>query len=133
MNIQHVPLEFRNQVWPSVENYIAAGLDYQDDYTLEQAKLYVMSGEWVLVVAVEDNVIYGAMTINLFNRPNDRIAFVTCVGGKGIISTDTLSQLSDLVRAFGATYLEVAGRESVMRLLERQGFAEKYRIAGVKL
>lgn len=133
MRIQHVPLEYRHQTWPSVENYIAAGLDYQDDYTLEQVKVYVTSGEWLLVVAVDDEQIHGAMTINLFNRPNDRVAFVTCVGGKGIINNDTFSQLSDLVRAFGATYVEVAGRGSVMRMLEQQGFVEKYRIAGVKL
>lgn len=133
MNIQHVPLEYRHQTWPEVEAFIAAGLEHQDDYTLEQVKVYVMSGQWMLVVAVEDGQIYGAMTINLFNRPNDRVAFVTLVGGKGIIDNDTFSQLSDIVRAFGATYVEVAGRPSVIRMLEQQGFIEKYRIAGVKL
>ena len=125
MKIQHVPLEYRNQTWADVEKFIAAGLEHQDDYTLDQVKVYVTSGQWMLVVAVDEEQIHGAMTINLFNRPNDRVAFVTLVGGVGIINDDTFSQLSDLVRAFGATYIEIAGRASVVRMLERQGFVEK--------
>ena len=134
MNIQNVPIEIVHQTWPLVEDFIRSGLAYsQDDYTLEQVKASVASGQWMLVVAVDGAEIYGAMTISFFNRPNDRVAFITTVGGKNIINDDTFVQLKNLVVAFGATYIEAAGRESVVRMLERQGFKEKYRIAGVKL
>lgn len=134
MNIQNVPIEIVHQTWPLVEDFIKSGLAYsQDDYTLEQVKASVASGQWMLVVAVDGAEIYGAMTISFFNRPNDRVAFITTVGGKNIINDDTFVQLKNLVVAFGATYIEAAGRESVVRMLERQGFKEKYRIAGVKL
>ena len=105
----------------------------QGDYTIEQVKASLASGQWMLVVAVDGAEVCGAMTISFFNRPNDRVAFITTVGGKNIINDDTFAQLKNLVAAFGATYIEAAGRESVMRMLEHQGFKEKYRIAGVKL
>lgn len=134
MNIQHVPVEHVHQTWSLVEDFVKWGLVHsQGDYTIEQVKASVASGQWMLVVAVDGAEVYGAMTISFFNRPNDRVAFITTVGGKNIINDDTFAQLKNLVAAFGATYIEAAGRESVMRMLEHQGFKEKYRIAGVKL
>ena len=134
MNIQHVQVEHVHQTWPLVEDFIKWGLVHsQGDYTIEQVKASLASGQWMLVVAVDGTEVYGAMTISFFNRPNDRVAFITTVGGKNIINDDTFAQLKNLVAAFGATYIEAAGRESVMRMLEHQGFKEKYRIAGVKL
>ena len=126
MNIQHVLIEYIHQTWEQVEEYIKEGLTYAEgDYTLEQVKSLVATGQWMLVVALEGKNIKGAMTINFFNRPNDRVAFITTVGGKDIINKNTFSQLKELVVLCGATYMEVAGRDSVMRLLSRQGFKEK--------
>ena len=134
MKIQHVAVEYVYQTWPLVEDFISWGLPHANgDYTLEQIKAFVSSGQWMLVVAVDGNDIRGAMTINFFNRPNDRVAFITTVGGKDIINDDTFAQLKNLVAAFGATYIEAAGRESVVKMLSQQGFKEKYRIVGVKL
>jgi len=135
MNIQHVPIEFRHQIWASVEPFLNAELEHaQGDYTIEQIHMLVTTGQWMLVVAVDDdNKIHGAMTINFVTRPNDRVAFVTNVGGKFIIDQDTYSQLVALVRGFGATYIEAAGRKSIVRLLSRFGLKEKYTIVGAKL
>jgi hypothetical protein len=134
MKIQHVAIEFCHQVWPKVEEHLAAALDYQDDYTLEQVKLLITGGGWVLVVAVEDDgSIAGAAAINFINRPNDRVAFIVAMGGKLITSQETFLQFKDLLRVFGATYIEGASRESAARLWQRYGLQEKYRIVGAKL
>lgn len=135
MNIQHVPVEFRHQTWPIVEPFLNAELEHaQGDYTIDQIHMLVTTGQWVLVVAVDDgNKIHGAMTINFVTRPNDRVAFITNVGGKFIINQDTYSQLVALMRGFGATYIEAAGRKSIVRLLSRFGLTEKYTIVGAKL
>jgi hypothetical protein len=135
MKIQHVPLEFRHQTWTIVEPFLNAELEHaQGDYTIDQIHMLVTTGQWVLVVAVDDdNQIHGAMTINFVTRPNDRVAFITNVGGKFIINQDTYSQLVTLVRGFGATYIEAAGRKSIVRLLSRFGLTEKYTIVGAKL
>lgn len=134
MKIQHVHLEYVNQVWPKVEDYIKWALDYQTDYTVEHVKTFIVTGAWVLVVAVDEaGEIKGASAIQFFNRPNDRVAFVVSMGGKLITNKETFQQFSDLLKAFGATAIEGAARESIARLWKRYGFEEKYRIVGAKL
>jgi hypothetical protein len=134
MKIQHVDVNYVNQLWPQVEQFIDAALAYQDDYNIEHAKLYVANGTWVLIVAIDDDqVIHGAATIQFYNRPKDRVAFVVTMGGRLISGQDTYAQFTALLKAFGATYIEGAGRESIARLWRRFGFVEKYRVVGTKL
>lgn len=137
MKIQHVPIEFVNQVWPKVVTYIDAAVVQQAgeaDFTLDQVRTFVTTGTWLLAVVVdEDNAIKGAMTINFFNRPNDRVAFITYIGGKHIVEKESFDQLAALCKSFGATKIEGAVNEAVARLWRRFGFTEKYRIAGVTL
>jgi hypothetical protein len=134
MKIQHVDVNYVNQLWPQVEQFIEAALAYQDDYNIEHAKLYVTNGTWMLVVAIDENqVIHGAATIQFYNRPKDRVAFVVTMGGKLITGHETYAQFTELLRAFGATYIEGASRESVARLWQRFGLQEKYRVVGAKL
>lgn len=134
MKIQHVDVNYTNQLWPQVEKFIAAALAYQDDYTLEHVKVYVTNGTWTLVVAIDDaGVVHGAATIQFYNRPKDRVAFVVTMGGKLITGQETYQQFSNLLKAFGATYIEGASRESAARLWQRFGLQEKYRVVGAKL
>lgn len=134
MKIQHVDVNYVNQLWPQVEQFISAALAYQDDYTIEHAKVFLATGTWMLIVAIDDvGVIHGAATIQFYNRPNDRVAFVVTMGGKLITGHETYQQFSDLLKAFGATYIEGASRESAARLWQRFGLQEKYRVVGAKL
>jgi hypothetical protein len=134
MKIQQVPLEWVNHTWPLVKHFIAEALEHsKGDYTVDHVQSLVSSGQWVLLVAVDDEKIHGAATLHCFNRPTDRVAFVTTTSGKFILDQDTFAQLQNISRTFGATALECAARESMTRLLSRFGFEEKYRIVGVKL
>jgi hypothetical protein len=134
MQVQRVDIAHVNQVWPLVEHFIAEALVYsKGDYTVEQAKTLVTMGIWVLLVAVDGSDVKGAATVTFSNRPNDRVAFITSVGGKLISSQDTFEQLKQLLASMGATYIEGAARESVARLWSRYGFEEKYQIVGVKI
>jgi hypothetical protein len=134
MKIQHVPLEWVNHTWPMVKDFITDALEQsKGDYTTEHVQALVSSGQWTLLVAVDDEKIHGAATMHCLNRPVDRVAFITTTGGKFILDTDTFLQLQNIARAMGATALECAARESMTRLLGRFGFEEKYKIVGVKL
>lgn len=134
MKIQHVELSYVNQTWPLVESYISSALEHgQDDYTVEQVKVFVTTGQWTLVVATKDGKVEGAAVINFFNRPNYRVAFVVCIGGRLISNEDTFNQFKNILVMFGATYIEGAARESIARLWTRYGFTEKYRIVGVQI
>jgi len=134
MKIQYVPLEWVNQTWPRVEEFIASALEYaQGDYTVDQVKALVTQGTWMLLVAVDGSEIKGAATINFYNRPNDRVGFISTIGGRLISNPDTFEQLKAFALSQGATVIEGAARESIARLWTRYGFTEKYRIVGVKL
>jgi hypothetical protein len=129
MNIQLVPLSMIHQTWHLVEKFLEDGLEHaEDDYTIDQVRAEVAKGSWMLVVAVEGDVIYGAMTINIYNAPNHRVAFITSTGGRFIISKDTFKQLCNLVKEFGATKVRGVGRDSVVRLLSSVGMRKRYTI-----
>jgi hypothetical protein len=117
-----------------VEPFIASALEHANgDYTAEQVKVYASSGEWLILVAVEDDVIHGAAAIQFFNRPNDRVAFIIAVGGRLVSSEETVAQLKVHCAAHGATIIEGAARPAIARLWARYKFEEKYRIVGVRL
>ena len=134
MNIERVDPMHVHHVWPVVEGFIASALDHsKGDYTLDQVKTLVAMGNWTLLVAVDDNGVQGAATVDFFNRPNDRVAFVTSIGGRLVSSPDLVEQLKNLLGSLGATCIEGAARESIARLWSRYGFEEKYRIVGVRI
>lgn len=128
MNIQLVPLSLIHQTWPLVEGFIADALQWgEDDYTVEQVKVYITKGDWMLVVAVDEGgVIHGAAAVNIYNMPNNRVAFVVAIGGKLISSNETYAQFRALLKNFGATKIQGVARESIARLWKRYGFRERY-------
>jgi len=135
MKIQHVPVEFVQKVWPSVEGFIeSANKHGGDDYTLDQIRLLVGTGQWLLLVVVDDeNKIHGALTIVFHNYPNDRVAFVTFIGGKMISSKETFGQMVEILKAHGATKVQGAARESIARLWKRYGFIERHVIVETRI
>lgn len=135
LTVQPVATGNVHQTWPLVEKFITEALKWGgDDYTVEQAKVFLAKGDWLLAVAVdEQNEVHGASAINFFNMPNDRIAFVIAIGGKLISNQDTFKQFSMLLKSYGATKIQGAARESIARLWTRYGFTERYRIVETKL
>lgn len=134
MNIQRVDAGHVHQVWPMVETHLASAVEYsKGDYTLESVKVLVATGQWLMLVAVDDEGVKGAATVSFSSRPHDRVAFITLIGGRLISNPDTFEQLKNLLRSLGATCIEGAARESIARLWTRYGFEEKYRIVGVKI
>lgn len=135
LSIRHVPIEYFHQTWPEVEGFLAEALKWgEDDYTTEQAKALLANGTWLLLVAVDDdNKIHGAASVSFMNMPNDRVAFVTAIGGKLISNRDTYAQLCSLLKAHGATKIQGAARPAIARLWSRYGFKERYIIVEAKI
>jgi hypothetical protein len=130
-----VPLEFAAQTWDLVVPHIQEAIKYSGgDYTIDQIKMFVLMGQWLLVVVVdEENNIYGACTVSFINYPNHRVAFVTAIGGKLISNKATFKQLCEIVKSKGATKIQGAARESIARLWRRYGFKERYITVEYKL
>ena len=127
MIVQEVPLQYVNMVWPSVEGFLASAIPHSNgDITLEETKSYCVNGVWKLLVVVdEDNVVHGAVTLHFFNRINHRVAFITTIGGKGILTPENFSQFSDILRSNGATCIEGSVRDSLVRMAARFGAKKK--------
>lgn len=135
LQVRHVTQQFVAQTWPKVEGFIADAQKFSGgDYTLDQIKVYLASGQWMLLVAVDEaNIIHGAATVNFINYPNDRVAFITFIGGKLISSADTFTQLKNIFTQCGATKIQGAARKSIARLWSRYGFEERYIIVETKI
>lgn len=138
MKIQPVPLEYVNQTWPLVEQYIASALNEGDlgepMYNLNHVRGYVTSGAWLLLVAVgENNDIHGAATVSFTNHPLHRVAFITAIGGKLVANKDTFAQLQNIARQNGASILQGFGRPSIVRLWRRYNFESRNTLVEVLL
>ena len=135
INIQHIPVEYIAQTWPLLEQHIASAEKFGgDDYTTDQIKVYLAKGLWQLFAAVnEENVVQGAATVLFQNYPNDRVAFVTTMGGSMMVNEEVLSAFKQVLKGFGATKLQGAMRPSMVRLSEKLGFVERYVIVEVKI
>lgn len=138
LHVATVPLRLVAQTWPDAEPFIKSGLDMGqtgfEDYTIDQAKAMILQGYWSLVVGYDDSgKIHGAAAVEMINRANDRVAFVIAIGGKLIANDETFSQLTQAMKAMGATTIEGAARESIARLWSRFGFKTKYAVVGVRI
>ena len=133
--VQPVTVQYAAQVWPLVEEHIEEALKYANgDYTIDQLKAFVCTGQQTLIVAVDsDNKIQGAATIFFDNGPNDRVAFITAVGGKMITGKDTFLQLRAVLGLQGATKIQGAVRPSMARLSKKYGFNEVAVLMEIKL
>lgn len=127
MIVQVVPTQHLHQLWSQVSGYLDDALKYADgDYSLEQVKVYLSTGQWQLLIVNDEKTIHGAITVSYANYPNDRVAFITAIGGKWISDKESYKNFCDVLKTHGATKIQGAARESVARLWRRLGFKNKH-------
>lgn len=122
-NVDVVPLEFVNIVWPKIEEYVANALVYSNGtLSLDEVKVRVVDGSWTIIVAIDNaDTIQGAAIVSFFNRTDNRVAYVSAIGGRLITNKETFSQFCDILKRYGATCIEGTVRDSLLRLWERIG------------
>jgi hypothetical protein len=105
-------------VWGDIENYLNASINVSGgDMTLDQLKLMLVKGEQTLLVSTDDKgILNGAMTVEFQNRPNDRVLFITALGGNGIVNNETFGQVENWARMQGATKVGAWAQEAQARL-----------------
>jgi hypothetical protein len=105
-------------VWEDVKEYLNASINVSGgDFTLDQLKLLLSRNEQTLLVSVDEKgVLNGAMTVEFINRPNDRVMFITALGGYGIVNDETFSQVETWAKLQGATKASAWAQEAQARL-----------------
>lgn len=135
LTVKYVQKEHAAQMWPLVETYIKSAMEHgHGDYTLDQVKLLVCMGQWLLMIAMdEDSKIHGAATASFMNYPNDRVGFITFIGGKLITNQETFKQMCDILKQRGATKVQGMARPAIARLWKRYGFNERSTLVEVRI
>ena len=127
--VQSVSPQFVAQLWPQVEPLIAKAEKHGGgDYNMDQIRMYLNLGMWWLVVVTKEEQIVGAVTGNFMSYPNDRVAFITTMGGEEMCNDDALNQLRQILKSQGATKIQAACRESMVRLVQKIGFVSRYTV-----
>jgi hypothetical protein len=136
MQVQYINPMYVHQVWHLVEKYLEKGLARSGgEYNVDQLKVFLVSGDQQLLVAVDDNGdVCGAAAVQFINYPNDRVAFITSVGGKMIANLEVWQQFEEWCKQSGATMVRGAAFESVARLWKKAfGVEQRYVIVEKKL
>lgn len=114
------------QKWDVIAPFISDALVHAGgDFSLDQVKVYITLNQWLLIGVFDGDVIKGVMTVSFTNMPNDRVAYITAIGGKNITNQETFRQFSAILKSHGATKIQGSVRESVARLWRRLGFQER--------
>lgn len=117
-----------HEVWPDVEPFIERSCkDSGDIVTTTEIKLKVLNGEWDMIVVFDEetDAIEGVVVVHVYNRLNDRVAFVTAISGKFITNGYSFERLKELLSVMGANCIEGNVRDSVLKLLTKMGFVKK--------
>lgn len=118
--LQQVAPEYIPRIWKDVEAFVKAGLEKSaDEMNAEHVKVYLTQGlHDLLVIIDETDSIIGAIVIQLSTYPNERIAFITAIGGSR--TKDIWDQLVDWCKFKGATVIRGCANEAVARLWRKQ-------------
>ena len=87
--------------------------------------MFIIQGQQVLLLIIEEDKICGAVTVEWINYPNDRIAFITAIGGK--TDKEGYELFFKWVKDSGGTAVRGAAFEAVAKLWKQKyGFKETY-------
>jgi hypothetical protein len=110
-------------VWPMLN---VAFLNYEDpDYGVDHLKIDIINGNQTLFVVVNNDKIIGAYTMEFINYANHRVAHITAIGGKDMITKETVKQCENWARANGATKIRAFAQETQARLFKLKMGLEK--------
>ncbi len=116
-------------VWPKVEGLIESGMSRVTssssrplEYSIEHVKHFVITGQWMLLVAVDrDGALKGAATVSFIDYPLKKAAFLTTISGNFIVKKDCFVQLKEILKKAGAESVQGIVSKSVARLFSRVG------------
>jgi hypothetical protein len=123
-------------LWPKVEEYIGRAQPWgYGDHTIEQIKLeLIVTDRWILLIAEDENKeIHGAATFTFIEYPNDKVAFMTYIGGHLVSNPATNAQLERILKSYGATKIQGFVRKSMARYARMFGYRERGIVVETKL
>lgn len=136
LTLKPIPAQYIALLWPKLEPHLADAFSKAEvtEYGTEHVKEFFEKGYWLAIGFFdEQDELHGAIAVSFITYPNERVAFITAIGGRLIANPDTFEQLKAICRAHGATKLHGYARESVARLWKRLGFENRAILVEAKL
>ena len=124
-NISLVPVEYVDQVWPTVEPYVIKALKYASGkYQPEDVRNLVVEYGYPLWVAFDDEGIKGAVITRFIQYPRKKYLFLEFCGGRDGFSwkAPMLSVLRSWATDNDCDGIEGAGRDGWQKVFEKDGY-----------
>ena len=134
MKLYIVPTIQVQRFWHLAEPLLQKALDKGNgEFTADQLKLLVTQGQQQLLLVMKDEICYVALTVQWVNFPNDRVAYITYIGGKN--TKAGFEQFKQWVKENGGTAIQGSTKyESIAKLWNRlYGYEKKYTLMELKL
>jgi len=134
MKLYVVPTNQVQRFWYLAEPLLQKALEKGNgEFTAEQLKLLVTQGQQQLLLVMKDEICYVALTVQWINYPNDRVAYITYIGGKN--TKAGMEQFKQWVKHNGGTSIQGSTKfESITKLWNRlYGFNKKYQLMELKI
>lgn len=116
-NLFIVPTEHVHQFWHLAEKYLQQAIDTGNgEFTIDQLRQFVSQGNSTLLLVLDETYkCYCAFTVQWIMYPNDRVAYITYIGG--ITNKKCWDQFVDWVRNNGGTRIQGStSKQSIVRL-----------------
>ena len=124
-NVSLVPVEYVDQVWPTVEPYVIKALKYASGkYQPEDVRNLVVEYGYPLWVAFDDEGIKGAVITRFVQYPRKKYLFLEFCGGRDGFSwkAPMLSVLRSWAADNDCDGIEGAGRDGWQKVFEKDGY-----------
>tara|TARA_B110000908_G_scaffold31181_1_gene37052 strand:- start:504 stop:911 length:408 start_codon:yes stop_codon:yes gene_type:complete len=134
MKLYVVPTNQVQRFWYLAEPLLQKALDKgNNEFTADQLKLLVTQGQQQLLLVMKEDKCYVAVTVQFINYPNDRVAYITYIGGKN--TRAGFEQFKQWAKEQGCTAIQGSTKyESIARLWNRlYGYEKKYQLMELKL
>ena len=134
MKLYVVPTNQVQRFWYLAEPLLQKALDKGNgEFVSGQLKLLLTQGQQQLLLLMKEDKCYVALTVQWINYPNDRVAYITYIGGKN--TKAGFEQFKTWVRQNGGTAIQGSTKfESIARLWNKlYGYEKKYILMELKL
>ena len=134
MKLYVVPTNQVQRFWYLAEPLLQKALDKGNgEFVSGQLKLLLTQGQQQLLLLMKENKCYVALTVQWVNYPNDRVAYITYIGGKN--TKAGFEQFKTWVKQNGGTAIQGSTKfESIARLWNKlYGYEKKYQLMELKI
>jgi predicted oxidoreductase (fatty acid repression mutant protein) len=133
-NLFIVPNTHIHQFWHLAEDHLQRAIETGNgEFNISQLRQFVAQGSSVLLLIMKDKECLGALTVQWINYPNDRVAYITYIGG--YTDPRCWEQFVTWVKNNGGTKVQGStAKQSIVRLWRMKwNMQPKYTLMELKL